>query len=283
MEVKKNFNWDITNNKLTIFIPCYKNVDIVQFAVEQISTTLEPNAYTIIIGNDGFHYDWDDLTKSMAKKEHPVVLKYFSLLHKKQQPRNSCYIRNYAMKRSMSKYYMQKDCTVVLSGDFILHAIQTCDKGYLWRPGNICVLNKDDSDRCIKDKSFTGLGTSFQKRIEPVMPIGVDELKKHLIVMNGQVNFTTFFQYAFCVSTKLIQDMHGYDEEYTSYGYEDTDMFCRLYALGKVFKPDYKTSAYHLWHPNTISREQLISMGMLFEVKNPNILLRNIHSWGEGI
>jgi hypothetical protein len=282
VEVKKNFEWDCTENKLTIFVPCYKNIDTVRFTIEHISTILEPWDYTIIIGNDGFHHHWGDLSEALIHRDHPVPVKYFSLLHTEQQPRNSCFIRNYAMKRCMSEYFMQKDCSVVLEGDFPLYAIRTCEAGYFWRAGNITVVSKEDTYKCVENNDLLDLGTSLYHRVEPVKATSVEELKNHLIIRHGQVNFSTYFQYAFCAPTQFLKGIHGYDEDYRWYGYEDTDMFCRLTALGKIIKPDYDTYAHHLWHPSTVNEEQLIPMRELFRSKNPEQTLRNPEGWVRG-
>lgn len=282
IEVKKNFEWDCTENKLTIFIPCYKNIDAVEFTIKRISTIMEPWDYTIIIGNDGFHHHWGKLTETMIQRDHPIPVKYFSLLHKEVQPRNSCFIRNYALKRCMSEYFLQKDDSVVLTGDFPLYAVKTCEKGYFWRVGNINVLSEDDSCKCIGDNTLSHLGTSFHRLIEPVTATSIEELKEHLVKMNGQENFTTYFQYAFCAPTQFLKGIRGYDEAYKFYGFEDIDMFCRLTALGKIIKPDYNTYAYHLCHPCTVNEEELASMQTLFRFKNPEQTLRNPKGWGNG-
>lgn len=282
VEIKTNFNWDHTANKLTIFVPCYKNIEIVRFAIRYTTTILEPWEYTIVIGNDGFHHSWSELTDELIHREHPISLKYFSLLHTEQQPRNSCFIRNYALKRCQSKYFLQKDCSVVLEGDYPLYATRTCEKGYLWRAGNIIVVSEEDTNKCIENDNLDDLKTSFQKRIEPIQPINVEELKNYLVKMAGQENFTTYFQYAFCAPTQFLKGIHGYDEDYKWYGYEDTDMFCRLTALGKIIKPDYGTYARHLWHPDNTNKEQLIPMRSLFRFKNPEHTIRNLKNWGRG-
>lgn len=282
MEVYKNFYWDTTERQLVVFLPCYYNIETVKFTVGHIATVLEPWDYLIIIGNDGFHYDWDDFCNELIGRDHPIPVKYLSMLHDEQQPRNGAFIRNYVLKRCMSKYFFQKDGEVCLEGDSLWNAQTTCKHGGLWRPGNIIVLDKDDSVNYMESCSLKDTSPTLSKRIEPTTPIDAVTTKNHIIYMNGQVNFTSFFHYAYCAPTSVLQGIHGYDEDFKYYGYEDSDMFCRIASLNYKFIPDYKSYAIHLWHESTVNTSMLMSMGKLFESKNPNNTLRNEVKWGEG-
>lgn len=278
IKVVQNFNWDTTKRKLAVFMPCYGNKELVEYSVKHIKTAVEPWNFCIIIGNDGKHIDWSYLNT----EDMPNVY-YFTLLHDAEQPRNGAFIRNYAIKRCESDFFFQKDGEVVIEGDFLLHADRACSRGSMWRPGNVYVLSKEGSIMYMEQQSMEGVEFTIQKRIEPVRPINPIFTKRHIIAMNGQVNFTSFFHYAYCVKTQHLKNIHGYDEDYKFYGYEDSDMFCRLVQSDMIFEIDYENYAIHLWHPSTVNKQHLMPMGQLFESKNPLVPLRNPGIWGEGI
>jgi hypothetical protein len=278
LEVKQNFNWEDTKRKLMLFIPCYGNKELVEYAISKLShEDIGTGTFTIVIGNDGTHIDWSHLNTG------PLHIYYFTLLHNAEQPRNGAFIRNYALKHCQAELFMQKDGEVVLEGNCIFNAYKTLERGFLWRPGNVYVLDERNSNKYMEQHSVNNIDFIIQKRIEPVSPIDVLTTKEHIIAVDGDINFTSFFHYAYCAKTADLRAIHGYDEDYKFYGFEDTDMFCRLTATNKIFKVDYKSSAIHLYHPSTVNREQIMTMGKLFQRKNPLSVVRNDENWGEGV
>lgn len=278
LEVKKNFNWEDITCPLMIFMPCYGNKKLVEYSVRHIkNVSMGRYAFSVVIGNDGKHIDWSYLNTDNMR------VHYFTLLHNSNQPRNGAFIRNYALNHCRTKYFLQKDGEIVIEGDFPVHAVEVCKRGNLWRPGNVYVLDENNSIKYMEQESMVNLEFAVQKRIEPVKPIDVLSVKKHIIAMDGDINFTSFFHYAYCAKTEDLHGIHGYDEDYKFYGFEDTDMFCRLTAIGKVFEVDYTSSVVHLWHPSTVNRQQLPQMGNLFKKKNPSTSVRNETGWGAGV
>ncbi len=280
VQVRKNFGWGITDRKMILFMPNYKNSGLTEYSIKRISTVLEPWDHAIIIGNDNVDKDWSYL-RNLEGFNHTY---YFTLKHDGPSPRNGAFIRNYFIKRCQSEFIFQKDGEVVIEGDFLFNASRYCSNGdMLWRAGNVAVLDATNSTKYRENDSLIDVETVIKKRIEPVVAYSPLDLKRHLIYMNGQVNFTSFFHYGFCVQTKLLQDMHGYDEDYLYYGFEDSDLFCRLAAMQKRFKPDYSCYAIHQWHPPTENVSMLPEMGEIFKRKDPCEVVRNPNGWGEGI
>lgn len=278
IKITKNFDWETTTTPITIFMPNYHNEKLVEESLRRINTVLEPDKYTIIIGNDGYDYSWDYMRESGQPPFNRMF--YFSLEHKMEQPRNGAFIRNYCLKRIQSDYFLQKDGEVVLEGDFMWRALMTGQEGYLWRPGHISVLTEEDTIKYLAGNDSFDL--PMTKRIEPVTGITAQAVKEMLVAMDGQVNFTSYFHYAYCENTKILQGLQGYDEEYRYYGFEDSDMYCRLTHAGRVFRPDYRCYAIHQWHECTVNREMLFPMGKVFKAKDPKETIRNPGGWGEG-
>ncbi len=237
IEVKQNFDWYATKKKLVVFMPNFNGKALTEFSIERLSTVSEFKNWMIIIGNDNVDDNWDHLcTKNVG---------YFTLFHDDKSPRNGAFIRNYFIKRCQSEFILQKDGEVVIEGDAIFNAIQNCDFKTGWRAGYIGVLTQDQTSDFMQSKILSGVN---YREIEPVIPGCISSAKNYLLRRDGKVNFISYFHYAFCVSTPYLQSMHGYDEDYKNYGWEDVDMYLRLSAMNVSIVPDYTCYAFHLNH-----------------------------------
>lgn len=306
VEYKANFNWDITKRKLVIFLPSFKYSELTEFSISQIQTKVDPSEWIIIIGNDNVDINWDHLRDKNVR--------YFTLLRDDKKSRNSCYIRNFAIKRAKSKLFMQKDAEVVVLGDFICNILYS---HLPWRSGKIYSLNEKQTELYLKtadikstiatyptlfcngklDYSALKMYSDIYNTTDPseipfsnfftIAPVLKDTLlhmKKVILDADGQWNPSSYFQYIFGIGTKILQGIRGYDEDYTSYGWEDTDLFCRLYGMNQYLYPDYSCTAIHPYHPrgNEHEEEVVVKMKKVFISKNPEAFQRNPIKWGGG-
>ncbi len=271
MEVKKNFDWSITNRKLVIFIPNCGRKSQLEFSLSCINTTVPKSDWVVIIGNDGVDINFDHLV--------PNNVYYFSLIRNSNTIRNGCFIRNYAIKQCQSQIFLQKDPEIVIIGDFIENVIKF-DKP--WRVGNIYVLNRNASTELMVERNFDSLKYYECKKIDPVIIYDAKFAKHRIAVEEGRVGFSSYFHYAYAIKTDILRGIGGYDEGYTSYGYEDSDMFCRLIHLKQYLTPDYQCTAIHLYHDSVVDIPKLLQMGDIFSHQDPTNVVRNNGKWGEG-
>jgi len=281
IEETRNFDWDETRRKLCIFLPHFQCPEFTECSIRAIHTQVDPRDYIIIIGNDNVSQNWDHL------KEFNV--KYFTIKRQgvpEGTPRNSCYVRNYALKRMQSEFYIMKDAEVLVYGDFIYNAINF---GTGWRPGSVYSLTAIETDKLLV---ATFPRVYVESECVPKMdkvphPIFEDPyyLKQTLLEADGKINPTTYFHYAYCAPLKIVQQMNGYDEDYSSYGWEDTDMYGRLFAQGVRICPDPTTIAVHPHHPRNVDskREVEVNMRDLYITKSPVAWYRNLSGWGDGV
>jgi predicted glycosyltransferase involved in capsule biosynthesis len=103
-------------------------------------------------------------------------------------------------------------------------------------------------------------------------------------IKNGQgvQNVSSYFNYAYSINTDFLKSVGGYDESYYDYGYEDSDLFCRLMSAKYPMQSDYDCTAIHLFHesPNT---SKLSEMHKVFVSNSCDNVVRNINGWGNGI
>jgi len=274
IEYKANFNWDITKRKLVIFLPSFKYPELTEFAISQIQTQIPEKDWIIIIGNDNVDVNWDHLKDKNVR--------YFTLLRTASKPRNSSFIRNYAIKRCKSEIFLQKDAEVVILGDFVYNVINSRAP---WRPGKVYVLDEEQTKMYLETKDFMNIRVDPTKVVKEEVGDDLFHVKSIIAEPDGSINLATYFHYAFAVKTKVLQEIRGYDEDYVLYGYNDSDLFCRLYHLGQYIIPDHTCTAIHLYHPvrsvNCGSVES-VKMREIFIAKDPSKVQRNPIVWGRG-
>lgn len=275
MKVVQNFDWSATEKKLVIFCPNYNGKSLTELSIQKIQTVVPTDDWVVIIGNDNVEDSWEHLRIQNVAS--------ITLLREEKEPRNGAFIRNYVIKRCRSALFLQKDGEVVIEGDFIFGAISKClgRRRMGWRPGHAVALSVADTAAYLTGR-FPNLD-QISRVIEPVVPCpDLEKVKQYLLQRNGQVNFASYYHYAYCVSTEVLQKMHGYDEDYKFYGWEDVDVYLRLAAKGVKICPDHSCYAVHLNHPSTVNYSMLSKMAEIFRTKSPLQKQRNPERWGEG-
>ena len=187
-----------------------------------------------------------------------------------------------------SELYLGKDSEVIMQGDFIFNALNF---GAGWRPGTIYSLTKKETQRMLDlGEKWKELFNYFDNDVYPTMkvePYVADSayaVKEMLEKADGQINPTTYFHYAYCVKLKYFHYMRGYDEDFSAYGWEDGNMYCRLFHQGVRLFPDPEISAIHPCHPRTSDSKpgKVANMRDLFVSKSPANVIANTQGWGEG-
>ena len=277
LDVKQDFDWAETRGKqLVVFMPNYNQTALTEYAIRQIKTKVDPKEYLLVVGNDNVDANWSHL--------RDMNVRSFTLLHDHKGPRNGAFIRNYFLRRNESLVTLQKDGEVIVTGDFIYRAIQ-CHTP--WRPGRIFVLPEHRLAE-LKEHGVQWVMEHMPvtRVVEPMVAANSYHAKEIIELADGKVNPSTYFHYAYAAPTRIFQQICGYDEDYTSYGWEDADMFCRLYHMGIYLVPDYACAAIHPWHPRAAdcTPEQLLAMRQLFVKKSPADFFRNkVKEWGSGV
>ncbi len=273
-----------------MFIPNFNRKELVEFGIHNLITHLPKEDRIIIIGNDLCHCDFRHLEK--------YGVYYFSLENGRSTPRNSAFIRNYAIKRCQSQIFFQKDPEIIVNGDFLKRASEL---GKGWKAGWVLNFPKGPTqdilqngireiipflmEHCLnpqiqKEFEYRDLGGGLSQVLMGLKNLCTANVLKQQI-LSGKHNLSNWLSYALGIETKVLQDIHGYDEDFTSYGYEDSDMICRLMALGYSISPDHNCTSIHLHHPST-GDPHLHEMRDVFQNKDPNQVVRNPENWGEG-
>lgn len=280
IEETRNFDWGETRRKLCIFMPCFNDPSLIEASILLIKTVVDPKDYIIILGNDNVNFNWDHL------RDHHV--RFFTLRREgvpEGTPRNGAFIRNYALSRMQSELYMMKDAEVMVFGDFIYDILHF---GTGWRPGTVYSLSKEQT-KSLREQDPHDYPKFLSSQVPQKVvghPIFEDayQIKQMLLDADGKVNPTTYFHYAYAAPLGVVQNIGGYDEDFTAYGWEDSDMYCRLFANKVLLCPDENCIAVHPWHARTSDSipQAVNNMRDVFVTKSPQAYFRNTQGWGRG-
>jgi len=279
LKVMADFDWAQTRGKkLVVFALNYEHHALTEFAINQIQTQVDPKDYMIIIGNDNNQHNWTHL--------NPKNVWSFSLIHDTKGPRNGAFIRNYFLRRCESDWVMQKDGEVIVTGDFIYRIINLHTP---WRAGKVCVLDDAHTTQILEKgvEWFMGSNPTPLRIIEPFVAVNSYHVKEIIGAADGRINPSTYFHYAYACPTAIFSKIGGYDERFTSYGWEDSDMFCRLFHNGIYLSPDAGCWAIHPRHPraaDSITAADVALMRDVFMKNSPADYIRNkTKEWGSGV
>lgn len=260
----ENFDWSITERELVIFMPSWGRKDFVRRTVEVMETNVSRDRWIIIVGNDCQHEDLSCL------RDQNVFYFTFSPGIERKQERGGGYIRNIAIKKCRSKWFFQRDPEVIIENDYINNIINCPTDFY----------------------RLSGPGYRVRQHITEKFMDGqasIEDCKSDSQL--GQIipGHFVFFNMAFAVKTKILQDMRGYDEDHWGTYVYDRDLHFRLMAQGLKETIDPQCKPIHLWHPtpsfpNTNKTKcEYEDMKQIFNTKDPKNYIRNIgKDWGEG-
>ena len=248
-----NFDWAVTERELVIFVPNYRRKLLFDHTIKEMYTEVPTKDWIIIIGNDGVHEDHSDLEE--------FNVKYFTLERPDTSERNGNKIRNFCIKRCKSKWLFQRDPEILYRHDYIATVLKHSKPKQMLRCGDVMQLTKRATEHSLARK----IDRLFEGTCRTVNP------KDH-----------TFMHYGCCLSTELLQSIHGYDECFTTWGYEDTDLFHRLQHTNCESFCLTDLQAIHMWHPPTSDGHILREREVLYKKLDPKKIIRNGEDWGNG-
>ncbi len=254
-----DFDWSVTDRELVIFIPNYKRKKLLEFTLRSFRTMVPRDRWCFLIVNDGVHEDLSDLKK--------YNLHYFTLYRRTKDERNGAAVRNYVIKRVMSKNIFTRDPEIAISGDD--HVLPLMDNtNVIVRSRTFSVLTKDSTNKLLTD------GPTDMSQLE---------LIRYLHVRN---------QYCNCIHAgslfpvSLLRRIGGYDEEFLRHGSEDKDLMIRIRRLSYPVVVSERYSCHHLWHPvhSVVVKQDLARLNnRLLKRKLSEPILRNDENWGSGL
>ncbi len=154
-------------------------------------------------------------------------------------------IRNLAIKSSESEYLIFIDGDVILHPDFIKDHIKNRKSGRFITGSRVLLTERETSCRIKKGTiKFAFPFYSAKNKLNGIRSTLLSKLfsKNDLGIYNVRGCNMSFHK-------NDLQEINGFDEQFTGWGREDSDVVFRLLKSGKVkYKLKFKAIQYHLFH-----------------------------------
>jgi len=256
----KQFDWSITNRELIIFVPNFSRKHLLVPTLRRFKTSVSDDKYLWLIVNDGPHEPMEDLEKEFN-------LRYFTFDRNPANERNGCLIRNFVIKRCMSKWLCTKDPEIIIENDIISKIIDL--DNIVYRPGGMIELCPQETQQIIDN---------------PLV-----DLKQFPVLRQWKVTPKNYEGFHNCVTirTQRLKEMKGYEEEFQDgYGYEDVNLLDRIKKSGVKIIIDDSVITYHINHPVIRSfHKTIIDNEKIYKKLKENLQIdaNKNREWGNGI
>ena len=249
-EIKTFHHFDFEcKMKITAIIVTYNRPDALEVILNSI---LMQNQlpYEVIIADDGSGEETAQLI-SKYEKDFPCRLKH---VWQEDKGFRAAKIRNKAIKESTGEYLFFSD------GDLFFHSRFFHDLRRNIRPGLAVIgsrvfLKEEATTEILQNQKAKNI-SCFSAKIEKNRLNGVRipaasklfQTKPFSEKLRGGL---------LCVPKKNVLDINGWNEDFTGWGKEDTEIVARLCFYGtKIKKLKFAAITYHLWHPH-LSRKRI--------------------------
>jgi glycosyltransferase involved in cell wall biosynthesis len=256
--------------KISLIIVTYNRPDALQIILKSIEKqTVFPDE--IIIADDGSTKETRQLIQNMQKK-FPVPLVH--VWHEDQGFRAAA-IRNRAIKASSGEYLIFSDGDLFFHPRFIDDFLKNIRKGEALIGSRVFLTEKATKKRVTENKFHSpfplfSLETESNRLNSVRFPL-INKLLKPL-------SFSPNLRGGLLGTWKTdMVAINGWNEDFSGWGLEDTELVARLFNLGVTLKKiKFQAITYHLWHP-VQSREQVIFNQQLLDktVKEKRIACKN--------
>ena len=229
--------------KITVIILTYNRPDALELILRSIITqTVIPGE--VIIANDGSGSDTLDVINKF-KKKFPVELKH---VWQEDKGFRIAAIRNKAIKESTGDWLIFSDGDLIFHRHFFKDFKNNIKKGTALI-GSRVFLKKEFSEKILSSSKFKASVKFCSLHIEKNRFNGIRMPFLSKIVRESA--FTTNLRGGLmAVQKKDIVDVNGWNEDFRSWGKEDTELVARLHFSGIKFrKLKFAGITYHLWHP----------------------------------
>jgi len=251
--------------KISTIILTYNRPEALELVLKSIiNQSIKPDE--VIVADDGSGSKTSDIITKFHKN-FPVTLKH--VWHEDKGFRIAA-IRNKAIKESTGDYIIFSDGDLVFHSHFFKDFKQNLCQGKAFI-GSRVFLSKQYSQQIQMQSNFTGRVSFLSDKIEKnrLNSIRLPFINK----MMPDTNFSPKLRGGLlAVSKKDITQVNGWNEDFTGWGKEDTELLSRMHQIGIKFKKlKFTGITYHLWHPyerrsNVNKNEALLIQSMTKQI-----------------
>lgn len=155
-------------------------------------------------------------------------------------------IRNRAILESESDYLIFIDGDIILNREFISDHVHFSTKDH-FLTGSRVLINERLTNNLLEGSNFhfRFFSTDFTNRLNGIRTLKLADFYHH---QNKSINDLRGCNMSFWKNDLLLVD--GFDQQFTGWGREDSDLAVRLMNAGKMrLKLKFAAVQYHLYHP----------------------------------
>ena len=243
------------NPSITLIVSTYNQPDYLKLVLDGIANQSD-NDFELIVADDGSTEETSSCIESFCK-QNPIQTQH--IWHEDNGFRKSA-ILNKAINASKNNYIVFLDGDCIPSNNFIKHhrglarknRIVGCSRILLDRTITRHLLDNDLKPHQWSIFSFFKLRVSGHiNRILPLISVPLGLLRARARRKWQQVRGCNFGIYR-----DTLIAIAGFDESFTGWGYEDSELAARAINNGCfVRRGDHKATVLHLWHPD-VNRDE---------------------------
>ena len=231
---------------VTLIVSTYNNPDVLKLVLDALQSQSD-NAFELIIADDGSTEETAHLIETFAD-----TLPCIHLWQDDMGFRKSAILNKAILKASGETLaFLDGDCIPRrnhikdVKGLAMKNAVVGCSRVLLDHTISQHLLDNDLNPHEWEWYRFLGLRISGHiNRLLPLIPIPLSFTRSIIPASWKKIRGCNFI-----IDKSLMLEIGGFDESFTGWGYEDSDLAARaVFAGGKLRRGDFKATALHMWH-----------------------------------
>ncbi len=231
----------MNNQKLiSVIIPCYNQYESLMIVLRSFSNqSLNKNKFEIIVVDDGSSDDTVKINSNFLFERFGI---YGQVIHTINQGRAKA--RNVGINKSISKYICFCDGDRFVAPTFLEEHIKCHQKGQNIVIG--CPMDYYGNTRILKYDNFNWNHINKLSRVNEYFK------KIETIYTNNKTNsnlaWLSFLVGNSSVSKRLLELVHGFNENFVEWGFEHFELALRMQEVEKDFYLNKLALSYHIPH-----------------------------------
>jgi cellulose synthase/poly-beta-1,6-N-acetylglucosamine synthase-like glycosyltransferase len=251
----------------SLIIPFYKDIPGLELILLALNKQSAKGRFDVIIAED----DNANATRDFLSAISPTLS--FPIQHTTQDDIGfrKCKALNMAVKIAASDFLVFIDGDCIPHRHLIKEYLQSKEKKKVLY-GRRVNLSQSFTETLLKTKNLNKLN------FLSLLGTGTTRIKEALYIPFAPEFAKSKRQFWGCNWGILKEDLlaiNGFDEDYAEYGYEDIDVYIRLYAAGcRPKSMKFQAIMYHLYHKHRATNEMMNRGEIMFEQKKQSGIYR---------
>lgn len=268
--------------KITVIVTTYNRPDALSYVLSALSTQGDLN-FNVIVADDGSSSETEQTVKKIQSTS-PYDLHH---VWQADQGFRAAQIRNQAVLAATGDYLIFIDGDSVPLKNFIARHRRLAERGWFVAGSRVLLSAAFTTEVLSKQLILQNFGLKQWLKLWVNKKINrwISTLSLPLGVLR-KVRPTKWQTVKTCNLAVWRQDLlsiNGFDEAYTGWGYEDSDLVIRLLRRGIKYKSGYfATPVFHLWHSENDRSQEQSNLQRLNKLRKSNAIMatKGLYKYG---